>query len=118
MTGIGLLMYFVCPFLFQMLTYDLRVQKLATEVLRIEVFAEPLYAVSIVASGALRGAGDTFIPSIMNLVSMWGVRLTLSLILVKGWGLHGVWFAMVIELCIRGLLLLYRQQKGNWLKNL
>lgn len=71
MTGIGLLMYVVCPFLFQMLTYDLRVQKLATEVLRIESFAEPLYAVSIVASGALRGAGDTFIPSIMNLVSIW-----------------------------------------------
>ncbi|MCH1945268.1 hypothetical protein MKC55_23710 [[Clostridium] innocuum] len=71
MTGIGLLMYVDCPFLFQMLTYDLRVQKLVTEVLRIESFAEPLYAVSIVASGALRGAGDTFIPSIMNLVSIW-----------------------------------------------
>ena len=59
MTGIGLLMYVDCPFLFQMLTYDLRVQKLVTEVLRIESFAEPLYAVSIVASGALRGAGHT-----------------------------------------------------------
>ena len=91
-------------------------QNLAAEVLRIELFAEPLYAVAIVASGALRGAGDSFVPSILNLISIWGVRITISILLVNQWGLQGVWFAMCVELCVRGLLLLYRQQRTFRLK--
>lgn len=113
---IAIVMFFIAPFVFQMLTPDIQTQTLATEVLRIELLAEPLYGVSIVASGALRGAGDTLIPSLLNLFSIWGVRLSLSVLLVKSMGLHGVWLAMCIELCVRGLLLLWRQQHGQWLK--
>lgn len=112
---IAIIMFFIAPFVFQILTPDLQTQTLATNILRIELLAEPLYGVSIVASGALRGAGDTLIPSLLNLLSIWGVRLTLSVILVQTMGLYGVWLAMCIELCVRGLLLLYRQQRGKWL---
>ncbi len=108
MTLAGVCMYFLAPAVFRMLTPIQAVQELGTAVLRIELFAEPFYAASIVASGALRGAGDTLVPSIMNLVSIWGVRLTLSVILVSRWGLHGVWFAMCTELTVRGILLLFR----------
>lgn len=107
----GCVMFFMCPAVFQLLTPDLRVRKLAAEVLRIELFAEPLYGVSIVAAGALRGAGDSLGPSLLNLISIWGVRITLSLLLVDRWGLHGVWFAMCAELCVRGILLWVRQYR-------
>lgn len=107
----GCVMFFMCPAVFQLLTPDLRVRKLAAEVLRIELFAEPLYGVSIVAAGALRGAGDSLGPSLLNLISIWGVRITLSLLLVNRWGLHGVWFAMCAELCVRGILLWVRQYR-------
>ena len=113
---IAIVMFVISPFVFQILTPDVQTQQLATEVLRIELFAEPLYGVSIVASGALRGAGDTLIPSLLNLLSIWGVRLSLSVLFVQTMGLHGVWLAMCIELCVRGLLLLYRQQRGQWLE--
>lgn len=109
----GGLMFFICPGIFHIMTPDVQVRRLAAQVLRIQLFAEPLYGVSIVASGALRGAGDTLVPSILNLVSIWGVRLTLSLALVGKFGLHGVWTAMCIELCVRGLLLLFRQQTSK-----
>lgn len=114
MTAAGIAMFFLCPLIFQMLTPDPKVQHLAAEVLRIELFAEPLFAASIVASGALCGAGDSLIPCLLNLASIWGVRLTLSILLVGPWGLPGVWFAMCVELCVRGLLLLYRQQRFQW----
>lgn len=104
-------MFFLCPFVFQILTPDLQVRKSAVEVLRIELFAEPLYGVSIVAAGALRGAGDSLIPSLLNLISIWGVRISLSVMLAGRWGLRGVWAAMAVELCFRGLLLLIRQQR-------
>ena len=60
-------------------------------------------------AGALRGTGDTFVPSIMNLCSIWIVRLGLALVLVPRMGLRGMWIAMAIELCVRGLLMLFRQ---------
>lgn len=114
MTAAGILMYFLCPAIFRMLTPDLQVQQLAAEILRIELFAEPLFAASIVASGALCGAGDSLIPCLLNLASIWGVRLPLSVLLVRQWGLQGVWFAMCVELCVRGLLLVFRQQRFQW----
>ena len=66
MSAMAIVMYMVCPLVFELLTPDLQVRALAAEVLRIELFAEPLYAASIVASGALRGARDTLIPSLLN----------------------------------------------------
>ena len=51
----GLLMMFLCPFVFSILTPDLSVRALAAQALRIGLLAEPLYGVSIVAAGALRG---------------------------------------------------------------
>ena len=116
MSAMAIVMYMVCPLVFELLTPDLQVRALAAEVLRIELFAEPLYAASIVASGALRGARDTLIPSLLNLVSIWGVRIPLSLWLVGPMGLAGAWVAMAIELCVRGILLLIRQLRGRWLE--
>lgn len=115
MTACGIVMYFLCPAVFAMLTPDPQVRELGVRVLRIELFAEPFYAASIVSSGALRGAGDTLIPSILNLISMWGVRLTISVILVGRIGLAGAWIAMAVELCVRGILLFLRLQRGKWL---
>lgn len=110
----GLLMMIFCPYVFMLLTPDLTVRSLAAEVLRIELFAEPLFAVSIVSAGALRGTGDTLVPSLMNLGSIWIVRLGLALLLVDSLGLHGMWIAMAVELCVRGLLLLYRQRTSKY----
>lgn len=110
----GLLMMILCPYVFMLLTPDTAVRELAAQVLRIELIAEPLFGAAIVSAGALRGTGDTFVPSLMNLCSIWIVRLGLALLLVGSWGLHGMWIAMAVELCVRGLLLLYRQHSSKF----
>lgn len=109
----GLIMALICPMVFMILTPDPAVRELAAQVLRIGLLAEPLFGVSIVAAGALRGTGDTFVPSLMNLGSIWIVRIGLALLLVKPMGLHGMWIAMAVELCVRGLLMLYRQKTSR-----
>lgn len=110
----GLLMAIICPFVFTLLTPDPAVRQLATQVLRIGLIAEPLFGVSIVAAGALRGTGDTFVPSMICMGSIWIVRLGLALLLVSRLGLHGMWIAMATELCVRGLLMLFRQKTSNY----
>lgn len=109
MSVAAILMFFLCPLIFKFLTPVEEVRILATGILRLGLIAEPLYGVSIVASGALRGAEDTFIPSILNLLSIWVVRIVLSILFVGSFGLYGVWLANTIELCVRGVILLIRQ---------
>jgi Na+-driven multidrug efflux pump len=110
----AILMFILCPIVFRFLTPVLEVRSLAITILRIGLIAEPLYAVSIVISGALRGAEDTLVPSIMNLVSIWVVRIGLSILLVGKMGLVGVWIAMAVELSVRGILLLIRQLTSKY----
>ena len=118
MSLLGILMYFLCPYIFRFLTPDPAVQELGVQVLRIELFAEPFYGASIVAAGALRGAGDTLVPSILSFASIWGVRVTLAFLLVGSYGLRGAWIAMAIELFVRGVLFLSRLKFGKWQKKL
>ena len=112
----GTIMYLGAPFVFSMLTSSAEVAALGTEVLRLELIAEPLYGASICCAGVFRGAGDTLRPSIMNLVSMWCVRISLALFLVPRMGLQGFWTAMALELCFRGLIFLIRLYRGKWMK--
>ena len=110
----GLLMMIFCPFVFRLLTPVAEVRTLAAQALRIGLLAEPLFGVSIAAAGALRGAGDTLVPSLLNLGSIWIVRLGLALLLVGKLGLRGMWIAMAIELCVRGTLMLWRQKTSKF----
>lgn len=112
----GMIMFVACPLVFRMLTPVPEVQVVAAQILRIGLIAEPLYGVSMVASGALRGAEDTLVPSLLNLFSIWVVRLGLAFLLVGRFGIHGMWTAMATELCVRGLLLLYRQMHSKYLR--
>lgn len=112
----AVLMFIFAPFMIGIMTPDASVVALGAQVLRIAAFIEPFYAASIVANGVFRGAGDTLIPSILNFASMWAVRLPLAAILSKQYGLKGYWFAMCIELFVRGVLFLFRLASTKWMK--
>ena len=114
----GALMYAAAPLMMQLMTPDAEIVALGSHILRIEAFAEPMFAASIVCYGIFVGAGDTLMPSIMNFCCIWLVRLSLSLVLVNSMGLIGVWIAMCIELCVRGVVFLARFAWGNWMHGL
>ena len=118
MTIMGVLMFIFAPELMAIMSPVEQIISEGAAALRIEAFAEPLFAASIVANGVFVGAGDTLRPAIMSLTSMWGVRLTLAYWLSQSHGLRGVWTAMAIELTLRGILFLTRLWKGNWNKKL
>ena len=115
MTALGALMYGIAPWMMEIMTSDHEIIHLGVVALRTEAWAEPMYAASIVAYGAFVGAGDTLIPSFMNLGSMWGVRVVLAALLAPVYGLHGVWIAMAIELTFRGIIFLIRLKSGAWM---
>ena len=116
MTFLGILMYIFAPQMMGVLTNDSEVIALGVKVLRIEAFAEFMYAVSIVGHGSCLGAGDTMIPTLINFGSMWVVRIGLALWLCPIFGLAGYWIAMCIELNVRGLVFGLRIKGNGWMK--
>lgn len=110
----GALMYWLAPYMMSILTPDAEIAAMGVTCLRLAAFTEPMFAASIVASGALRGAGDTLVPCIMNIASMWILRLPLAYILSHSYGLRGVWIGMCIELFFRGAIFLGRLKSKKW----
>lgn len=116
MTVMGVVMYICAPWVMELMTPVEAIQTLGVESLRIEAFAEPMFAAAIVSYGVMVGVGDTIIPASMNFGSIWLVRLPIAALLAPTMGLAGVWLAMCVELCFRGAIFLWRLLSGAWLK--
>ena len=114
MTMMGVLMWIFAPELMSIMSPVEEVIAQGTQVLRIEAWAEPMFAAAIVSNGIFIGAGDTLKPAIMSLSTMWLVRLTMAAYMAPRYGLKGVWTAMATELIFRGIIFLSRLFYGGW----
>ncbi|MCD8289175.1 MAG: MATE family efflux transporter [Prevotella sp.] len=116
MAFMGFIMYVAAPELMGLMTPVPEIVSLGAQALRIEAFAEPMFAAAIICSSCMVGAGDTAVPAAMNLLTMWGIRLTIAAWLAPIWGLAGAWTGMAVELTLRGIIFLIRLIRGSWLK--
>ncbi len=112
----GVALYLFAPQIISVMSPVEEIWILGAEILRIEAWAEPMFGAAIVSYGFFVGLGRTVLPSIMNLLSIWGVRLTLATLLAPAMGLKGVWLAMCNELCFRGHIFLELLAFGRWRK--
>jgi MATE family multidrug resistance protein len=64
--------------------------------------------IQTVATGALRGAGDTRTPMLCHLIAYWVIGLPLGywLCFHQGWGAFGLWAGLSLALILIGLVLL------------
>lgn len=115
MTALAVLMYAFAPQIIGLFSIDSEVIALGAKCLRIEAFAETLFAVSIVANGCCTGAGDTLVPSCINLLSMWVIRIGLAILLIPRYGLVGYWMAMATELSLKGIIFAVRVRGHRWM---
>ncbi len=112
---LGIVMWLMASDLMAIFTPIEEIRQLGTMALRIEAWAEPMFGAAIVGYGIFIGAGYTLIPSTINFTSIWCVRLSLSAILAPSLGLFGVWLAMCIELCVRGVTFILVFARKRWL---
>lgn len=112
----SVLLFACAPELTRLLMSEAEVVALSSHVLRIVAFAEPLFAVSIVVIGALRGAGDGKGPFWISTASMRGIRVATVLLFTQSFGMVGVWVTLAVELSLRGIFFLVRLLRGRWIK--
>lgn len=117
MSVLAVIMYALAPQFISLMTNSPEVIGLGAHVLRIECFAEAMFAVSIIGYGICVGAGDTVMPSTINLSCMWIFRIIPAIFLTRTMGLAGFWICMCVELNIRGLFFIWRLRGEGWMKS-
>lgn len=112
---LGLAFYVFAKPLAGLYTNSPEVQDLAAQCIRVIAFAQVPFAAVMIISGGLRGAGDTKYVFYTTVISQCGIRLVLSFAaLWLGFGLVGVWVAMLVDSVTRGWLTARRFKSGRW----
>lgn len=116
----GLLLFIFPQAMMSLFTRDPQVIAQGTVVLRIVSVSEPFFALTLSLEGVFNGVGDTKMPFIISLCSMWGVRILFTFLCVKvfGMGLASVWMCMIADVITRALCMFTRYRSGLWKKGL
>ena len=116
MFAAGILLFLYAPQLMGFFTPDAEVVRLGTAVLRIVAVSEPIYGVLVILEGVCNGMGDTKAPVLFAILTMWGVRVLGSFLLINLFrmGLRAVWVMMVLDNVSRCGMLLVRFLRGGW----
>ncbi len=116
MSLVGLVFFVASYPLASVFTNDAAVIQAAGANLRLLAIAQPALAFVMTLAGALRGAGDTRWVMWVTFIGTWGSRVVIGWFLgiYLGFGLSGVWTAMVLDNLVRAVLLTGRYRTGRW----
>lgn len=73
-----------------------------------------LFAFMFVLMGVLRGAGDTIMPMIFTIISLWIVRVPASYFLSQEIGVNGIWWGIPVAWIVGVVASLWYYKTGNW----
>jgi len=108
MAGAGVFMITFPAYVARAFTTDRAVIRTAVSLLAVAAAFQLFDGIQAVATGALRGAGDTRTPMICHLLGYWLIGLPLGYVLCfsVGWGAVGLWTGLCVALISIGLVLL------------
>lgn len=103
--------------IFSFFTNDPSLIALGSTIMIIELFLQPARTSNLVIISALRAAGDAKFPVMIGVSVMWGILVPLAYLfgIVLGFGLPGIWMAMLVDEWIRGSLMFLRWKKKRWM---
>lgn len=105
----GLLFLLIPRGLIGLFTQDVDVLALGTSLLLVAAVFQLFDGLQAVATGVLRGLGETRAPMLTNLVGHWAIGLPFGYILcfVVGMGVVGLWWGLSVGLIVCGTVLLW-----------
>ncbi|MBU0512006.1 MAG: MATE family efflux transporter [Chloroflexi bacterium] len=93
-----------------------QVVDMGVECIRIVAPTLVISALGIVLGRGFDGAGDTVPAMVVNLLTLWGIEVTVSYGLSQwlGWGITGIWWGRAIANIANGLLFAAWFRLGRW----
>lgn len=103
----GILLFVGAHAMMSVFTKDPQVIAIGTRLLRMVAFTEPVFGTSAVMEGIYNGMGRTRYPLVVELISMWGVRVVGTYLCVRvfGLGITAVWIMMICNNILKAILL-------------
>jgi len=90
--------------------------EISTAFLKIQIVNFIVGAATLVLMSCLNGVGDTWIPMLNTLVTLWGVQMPLAFFLSRSTplGVLGVRWAMAIAIALRSSIYVVYFKTGRW----
>jgi len=117
--GVAIVFALTAPWALQLFTDDPQIVALGRTLILLGLLLEPGRSFNLIIINALRASGDSSFPLFAGLLSQWGIMLFGAWLLGThlGFGLIGVWAALILDEWLRGLFMLQRWRRGRWLKH-
>jgi len=114
MSVLGVILFFGAPWFARIFTNDTEAISQIVSALRIDSFAQPALAISLITTGSLQGMGDTKSPLYSTAFGMWVIRIVGVVVLgqMLELGIVGVWLSIAVDLYVRSIYLVYRFRKN------
>ncbi|TXK74388.1 MATE family efflux transporter [Paenibacillus sp. N3.4] len=114
----GAILFFIGKSFLGFFTSDAAIIKLGLSCLVLTVILQPGRMLNMGFGNALSAVGDTRYNMVVSLFSMWGVAAGLSYVLGihMGWGLAGIYVAMICDEYLRGILVFIRWRQKKYLR--
>ncbi len=106
----------ISPYTLAIFTENPESIALGRQIMLIAVFLEIGRTCNLVIINSMRAAGDVKFPTVLGIVSMWGISVGFSVVLgiFCNLGLKGVWIAMALDEILRGIVVFVRWKRGSW----
>ena len=105
------------PFIMDVYGLSAETSELASHLLMFNfICSMMIWSVSFTFPNMLRASGDVMFTMVVGVGSMWIFRIGAAFVLggTLGFGVLGVWMAMVLDWVVRSLCFLLRYQSGKW----
>ncbi len=113
---VGLVFVLGAPWIVQLFTQDPAVVPIASACLRIVALGFPFYAYGLVLTQSFNGAGDTWTPTLLNLICFWCCEIPLAWLLARelGLGPSGGFIAISVAFSLLAVLSAILFRRGWW----
>lgn len=97
-------------------TTDPEVVSTATDLLRIVAVGFPFYAYGMVVTQSFNGAGDTWTPTVLNVLVFWAWEIPMAYLLAKvvGLGPNGIFVAITVAFSTLAVVSSLIFRRGRW----
>ncbi|MEE8414406.1 MAG: MATE family efflux transporter [Dehalococcoidales bacterium] len=108
--------WFWAEYLVRIFNPEPELVKIGATFLRIEIVSYMMFGIVRVLMNCLNGVGDTMIPMLTTLISMWGVQVPLAYFLTRftNLGVYGVRWGLVSGVVIRAIIFATYFKMGRW----
>ncbi|MFC1991263.1 MATE family efflux transporter [Chloroflexota bacterium] len=116
MTIVSILIWFGAEYVIRIFNTEPELVKITGSFMRIQIVGYMVFGMVIILSQSLNGVGDTIVPMLTTLITMWGIQVPLAYVLPRttNLGVYGVRWAIVTSTVARAAIYVTYFKLGRW----